>query len=185
MNTAEPIKITIVDDADNVIGSETRTIARQRGLIHRIVKVIVINPAGQILIQKRGAQMEDSPLKWDLSATGHVYSGEDYETAAHRETQEEIGLTKLKLTFIGKYYYEREVRSLMIRRFNAIFVGHTNQKPLPDPSEVAEIQWITPHNLTTRLKANPGEFTRSFSEIFDQFSNQILADKPVDHSRSN
>jgi isopentenyldiphosphate isomerase len=39
--------IAIVDAADTIIGSEEQKLARQKGHIHRMVKVIIFNPAGE------------------------------------------------------------------------------------------------------------------------------------------
>jgi isopentenyldiphosphate isomerase len=67
-----------VDDQDNVIGPIDRKIARRDGIRHRIVRIILINPDGQILLQQRAASRIDNPLKWDWSAAGHVGDGESY-----------------------------------------------------------------------------------------------------------
>ena len=174
MNNPNPEIITVVDANDKVIGSENRQIVRQKGLVHRIVKVIISNPEGKMLVQQRSSKKDDNPLKWDWSATGHVDANEDYLEAALRETQEEVGISEISLTFIGKYYYERPKGQLMLRRFNGIFVGQTAQRAIFDPLEVIQIRWVTISELSTWLKSRPDDFTLSFKEIFDQFSKQIF-----------
>ncbi len=168
-----PDLITIVNSKDDVIGSEERKIARQKGLTHRMVKIILINSAGNILVQQRSANKSESPLKWDVSAAGHVDAGEDYADAAARETAEELNITDLKLTWIGKYYYERTKDDLTLRRFNGIFTAHTDKMPRLEPSEVAQVQWITPTELATWLTNKPSDFTTSFKEIFDRYGSEI------------
>ncbi|HEX3082468.1 MAG TPA: NUDIX domain-containing protein, partial [Candidatus Saccharimonadia bacterium] len=124
--------ITIVDKNDNVIGQSERKTAREQGLIHRMVKVVIKNSSGQILLQQRSEKKTESPLLWDLSATGHVDAGEDYAEAAVRETAEEVGIKDIDLQWIGKYYYERSKDGLTLRRFNGILVGKSDAKPKID-----------------------------------------------------
>lgn len=174
--------ITIVDADDNVIGAEDRHLARQKGLIHRIVRVIIINDDGHLLIQQRSALKEDGPLEWEWSATGHVDAGEEYLQAAQRETHEEVSITDAELAFTGKYYDEHMKGELVIRRFNAVFLGRTKQIAAADLQEVAQIRWISPAELTAWAAASPDDFTRNFTEVLNRFGSQILG---VDHSRSN
>src|SRR4051812_48340723 len=82
----------IVDTADEVIGRATRREAHARGLWHRAVHVLVFNAAGQLFLQKRSLKKDMSPGLWDSSCSGHVDSGEDYDTSAVRELGEELGL---------------------------------------------------------------------------------------------
>lgn len=174
--------ITIVDAEDNVIGSEDRHLAREKGLIHRIVRVVIANPDGHLLIQQRSALKEDGPLEWEWSATGHVDAGEDYIQAAMRETHEEVSITDAELKLTGKYYDEHIKGELVIRRFNAVFVGRTSQNASADHHEVAQIRWIHPAELTAWAADSPADFTRNFIEVFHRFRNQILG---VDHLSSN
>jgi len=182
---SKPDLITIVDAKDNVVGAEDRSMARQKGLAHRMVKVIIYRPQGEILLQQRSASRSESPLLWDLSATGHVDAGETYLEAALRETAEEVGITCIKLSWIGKYYYERRKAGLTLRRFNGIFTGSTTQSAVFDPTEVAGIQWIAPQDLQNWIIRRPHDFTTSLKEIFEQFGPQILKSKIVDHLASN
>ncbi len=53
--------------------------------------VVLVDPAGRILLQERDEHPSIDPEKWGLSG-GHVEPGEDFETAAYRELEEETGL---------------------------------------------------------------------------------------------
>ncbi|MDB5178979.1 MAG: idi [Patescibacteria group bacterium] len=173
-----PELITIVDQADNVIGSMPRQLAREQGQIHRIASVVIRNPQGQILLHQRSANLQDSPLKWAMGAAGHVDADEDYLTAAHRETQEELGLSCLELQFIGKYYYERPKANIMLKRFNSLFLAETTQEPRYNPAEVAQIKWVTPPELKRWLVTKPQDFTRSIPDIMSRFGDQLLYSGP-------
>lgn len=57
----------------------------------RFAGVILVDRAGRILLQERDEHPRIDPEKWGL-AGGHVEPGEDFETAAHRELEEETGV---------------------------------------------------------------------------------------------
>jgi len=82
----------VVDESDRVVGQERRDIVHRDGLLHRAVHLFVFNPAGELFLQKRSRLKDVHPGAWDSSAAGHLDTGEDYETAARRELEEELGI---------------------------------------------------------------------------------------------
>src|SRR5688572_3592124 len=82
----------IVNDRDEVVGQSPRSEVHRRKLLHRAVHVLVFNSSGQLFLQKRSMTKDTAKGKWDSSSSGHVDSGEDYDTCAVREAWEEIGL---------------------------------------------------------------------------------------------
>jgi isopentenyldiphosphate isomerase len=82
----------VVNDRDEVVDRQPRSAVHRLGLLHRAVHVLVFNSHGQIFLQKRSMKKDRQPGLWDSSASGHVDSGEDYDTTAVREVREEIGL---------------------------------------------------------------------------------------------
>ena len=82
----------VVNERDEVVGRATRREVHARGLLHRAVHVLVFDKAGRIFLQKRSMTKDMSPGLWDSSCSGHVDSGEDYDTSATRELGEEIGV---------------------------------------------------------------------------------------------
>jgi isopentenyl-diphosphate delta-isomerase len=83
----------VVNDRDEVTGQAPRKEVHARGLWHRAVHVLVFNARGEVFLQKRSMLKDTARGKWDSSSSGHVDSGEDYDTCAVRELREEIGLT--------------------------------------------------------------------------------------------
>src|SRR5450432_314688 len=82
----------IVDARDEVIGRELRGVVHARGLWHRAIHVLIFDGAGRVFLQKRSKSKDTAPGLWDSSCSGHVDSGEDYDSAAQRELGEELGL---------------------------------------------------------------------------------------------
>lgn len=81
----------VVDEQDRVVGQAPRREVHARGLWHRAVHVLVVNGRGQVFLQKRSRGKDTFPGAWDSSASGHLVAGEDYDTTAVRELEEEIG----------------------------------------------------------------------------------------------
>ncbi len=53
----------------------------------------IVNASKGILIQKRADNKESHPGLWDISAAGHIPSGESALSAAVRECEEEVGFS--------------------------------------------------------------------------------------------
>src|SRR5205809_6346109 len=85
--------VDVVDECDHIVGQERRSEVHRRNLRHRAVHVLVFNSKGELFLQKRSMAKATFPGAWDSSASGHLYSGEDYDPCAVRELQEEIGLS--------------------------------------------------------------------------------------------
>ena len=94
----------------------TRKEVHEKGLLHRIVVIAIIDKEGHLLMQQRAKDKETNPGKWDVSVAGHVSSGQTSIEAAIREVQEEIGmqLRKEELKYIFTYKQERKIKDHFI-----------------------------------------------------------------------
>lgn len=63
------------------------------GMYWAVVDVWIVNSRGELLLQQRDTIKPNWPGYWCESAGGAVTSGEEPDTAALRETQEELGFT--------------------------------------------------------------------------------------------
>ncbi|MCI0664690.1 MAG: NUDIX domain-containing protein, partial [Acidobacteria bacterium] len=61
-------------------------------LRHRAAHILVFDAKQRLFLQKRSLIKECSPGLWDSSAAGHLRTGETYESCAHRELCEELGI---------------------------------------------------------------------------------------------
>ena len=159
-------RITIVDKDDNVIGAEERDVVRTKGLRHRIVRVFAVNADGKVLLHKRSGDLKDTPGKWDQSVGGHVDKGEDYLTAAKRETSEELGIKVDEFISLGKFYVERPAPGGMVRRFQTVFRCNWNGPVKYDRAEIAEVKWFSIDEIDTWLGKSPEDFTKNFGPAF-------------------
>jgi len=115
--------VVIVDEKNNVIGAETRSIMRSKGLIHRATYILVFNSMGQIFIQKRTSNKDVYPGYYDVAAGGVVVAGETYEESAARELEEELGIRGVPLTHLFDFYYPDATHRIWGRAFTCIYDG--------------------------------------------------------------
>lgn len=140
-----------VDDQDNVIGQVTRGEAHQNPAIkHRSVFILVFNPAGELLLQKRSATKDTFPEFWTLSSSGHVEFGQSYDEAAVRELEEELGL-RLDLTAQKKIYLPEESEFSWIYK---AFLPDDREISF-DQTEVSEVRFVPVARLDQFAKNNP------------------------------
>lgn len=119
------MKIPIVNEKDEVIGEEERSVIHQQGIKHREAHVIFVSPDKKIIFQKRGLNKETYPGLLDITVGGHVDSVNDtYEQTAEREALEETGINvQGKLVFLDKKYFESydQITNLRNNKFTSIF----------------------------------------------------------------
>lgn len=159
--------IQIVDENDQPIKGTTKREAQQQGLWHRIIKVVLMDPDGNILLQRRGDHVL-SPGCWDFSTAGHVDVGEDYMDSALRELQEEIGVEGISLREINRLKYEHaDEEGRIFRRFAVTYLGEINHDYAfkIEPTEVAEIRWFTIDDAKKLTKTSPENVTSGFRRL--------------------
>lgn len=81
--------LNVYDEAGAVIGSMERGEAKAKGLAVGAVQLLLVNPEGRVLLQRRRDDKENGGL-WDKSVGGHVQAGETFDAALIREANEEL-----------------------------------------------------------------------------------------------
>lgn len=108
--------------------------AHREGICHRTAHIWVIRENGvtngtktyDILLQKRSANKDSFPGRYDTSSAGHITAGDEPITSALRELQEELGIvaTQEDLTFAGTFRvrYEKEFHGQLFKDNEIAFV---------------------------------------------------------------
>jgi 8-oxo-dGTP diphosphatase len=73
------------------MSAERRTAPSNLGRMHRFASIVLVDDRGWVLLQERDEHPVIDPEKWGFVG-GMVEDGEDYETAAYRELEEETGV---------------------------------------------------------------------------------------------
>jgi len=151
-------KVVIVNDKNEVIGSEEFKTAIENCMIRRIVRVFVTNSEGQIFLQKRNDNKELAPGCWDVSAAGHVDEGESYYEAAKRELLEEVGIKDVELKKIAKFLTEEKFGALEARSFDELFEVNFDGNLKLDSNEIKGGDWFSLNKIREMIKENPDKF---------------------------
>jgi isopentenyldiphosphate isomerase len=87
------------------------------------VHLHVFNKKGQLYLQKRALSKDVQPGKWDTSVGGHVNSGEDIQTALHREALEELGIKEGNFQPLYSYVMRNDYESELVHTFRMVSDG--------------------------------------------------------------
>ena len=163
--SAFPVEIfDIVDPQDQVIGQATRHEAHAGRLLHRAVHILIFNPAGALLVQKRAMTKDTFPGCYDSSASGHLNAGESYDAAAYREVQEELGLV-LPVTSLQKQF-KLDACPDTGWEFVWIYTVLRNTLPVvPNPDEIESVTHMTRRQIESLLADQPHSCARSFRRV--------------------
>ena len=153
----------IVNERDEVIGQRPRREVHQLGLWHRAVHILVFNARGEVFLQKRSMLKDTAKGKWDSSTSGHVDSGEDYDTSAVRELGEEIGLY---VNTTPKRLFKIDACKETGWEFCWIYRCESEGPFVLHPEEIETGAWFTPEAVTRWVEEKPLDFARAFVLIW-------------------
>lgn len=129
--------LDIIDLDDHVIGQAPRSEVLAKHLMKRIVHVFAFDDQGRLALQLRSPSVSFLPHHWVTSASGHVRSGETYEQAAMRESEEELGITPL-LEVLGKDLYDSGTFQAYLMSYRC----STNGPFTPKTGDVERIEFL-------------------------------------------
>lgn len=162
--------IQIVDENDHPTSTATKQEAWSDGLRHRIVRIMIENDTGEILLQHRSPTKDIFPDRWDNSAAGHVDAGEDYDQAAIRELEEELGLSAIKLTRIGKYTSDETWEGHRLKRFTVVYRAHSDQMPKKlEAGKIDDARWFKIHDVKQMVHDNPDSVSDGLRQVMERY----------------
>lgn len=136
--------------------------AHKKGWWHNTIHVWLYTPNGEILLQQRSHKKTIFPLLWDVSAAGHIDAGETIESAAIRETQEELGLflrpKDLKKIGVHKHASTYANGAIQDNEFHHVFIAELNvdiEKLKPQPEEVEALRLVSLKKYNKLVNSSP------------------------------
>ena len=154
-------RFPVVDANDRFLREASRAEVHGDNLRHRAVHVHIFNEAGEVYLQKRSRWKDRNPLLWDSSAAGHVKAGEEYDDAASRELQEELGIN-LPLERILKLPASTRTGQEFIWLYRGLVRGELK----PNRSEIEAGIFCPVSVVNGWIAARPNEFAPSFAECW-------------------
>ncbi|MEY2494060.1 MAG: rRNA (adenine1518-N6/adenine1519-N6)-dimethyltransferase [Verrucomicrobiota bacterium] len=158
-------RFPVVDEQDRVVGDAPRGEVHGNNLRHRAVHIFIFNGRGELFLQKRSRWKDRHPRLWDSSAAGHVDAGEEYDAAANRELQEELGISA-ELSRVAKLGATAQTGQEFIWLYQA---RHEGPFKLP-PAEIEHGEFFPVDVVSAWLKARPADFAPGFVECWALFA---------------
>ncbi len=161
--SSEEEPLILVDEVDREIGHLSKGACHDgMGVLHRAFSLFIFNSTGELLLQQRSADKRLWPLFWSNSCCSHPRRGETMEVATERRLAEELGMvTSVHHLFTFQYqvpYRDLGSENEMCR----VFAGLSDEPPRPNPTEIADLRWITAETLDRELQEQPEIFTPWF-----------------------
>lgn len=170
--------VVLVDNEDNPIGAEGKWEAHKgSGKQHRAFSVWVFDNDGNVLVHRRSAGKPLWAGYWTNSYCSHPRERESYEQAARRRGFEELGMDlKPKLLGTFRYHASFKVDGELIGSENelcALLYVISDQKPRPNPAEIAEVKFIGLDELREDMERNPEDYTPWFRMEMPKIMNYL------------
>lgn len=157
--------VITVDTSDKETGIMEKIKAHEQGILHRAFSVFIFNGRNQLLLQQRAYEKYHGGGLWTNSCCSHPIPGECVETGADRRLMEEMGMScelERKFSFIYKAKVEN---GLTEHELDHVFVGYTEQDPVPDPGEVRDWKWTNVDWLLEDIRQFPEHYTVWFKML--------------------
>jgi isopentenyl-diphosphate delta-isomerase type 1 len=161
----------VVNDQDEVIGRCPRSEIHRLKLKHRAVHVLVFNSRGDLFLQKRSMKKDCFPGTWDSSASGHLDSGESYDSCAIRELGEELGLI---ISAVPERLFKIDACAETGWEFVWIYRCQFEGPFTLHPDEIECGDWFSPVALGRWLVEKPDDFAGAVPLIWEQMRSRGL-----------
>lgn len=160
--------LPLVTEYGEIIGAATRRECHSGSmLLHPVVHLHIFNHDGDILLQKRSANKDIQPNKWDTSVGGHIDLGESIDIALKRETAEELGLTDFEPKQLYQYIFKSSVEHELVTTFSTT-IDSIDQIKF-NPEEISEVRFWSIEEIKANL--NTDTLTENFKLEFNKLKN--------------
>ena len=159
----------VVDERNAAIDRQPRGVVHKEKLRHRAVHIFVFNRKGELFLQRRSRWKDVHPRKWDSSASGHVNSGDTWDTTAPRELEEELGVSA-PLEPAGEIAACKNTGWEFVKIYTA---RHDGPFHLP-PAEIECGSFFTIAQLRNWIAERPDDFATGFLECWRALAGRIV-----------
>jgi isopentenyl-diphosphate delta-isomerase type 1 len=149
-------RVVLVDEQDQVVGTEEKMRAHELGLLHRAFSVFVYRRGEkglEFLLQKRHSEKYHCGGLWTNTCCSHPRLNESIVEAGERRLREEMSLA-IALRHVGSFIYRASFSNgLTEHEFDHVLIGEYNGKDpiVIDPLEVEEYRWMDCETLQKEL----------------------------------
>lgn len=160
--------LILVDEQDREIGILDKWNVHVRGLLHRAFSAFIFNSKGELLLQQRADQKYHSGGLWTNTCCSHPLTGETTDSAVNRRLMEEMGL-ECVVDFQFKFQYKTAFdNGLIEHELDHVYFGLSDTKPIPNPQEVKNWEYISLEVLQRELEQHPERYSAWLKICFPQ-----------------
>ena len=164
----ENMVIDVVDEADAAVGQITRRDVFQKHANFRVIHVLVFDSKGDLLLQRLALTRARHPGYWGSSVAGYLYAHEQYEAAAKRRVEEELGIPDAGLHTLGKIAMEDEGCLKFIEVFTTVHDGPFRY----DRSHIERLEFLPITAVVSLEQLGERKFTPTFLEVLKFYLTQ-------------
>ena len=166
--------LILVDNKDQEIGQMEKLEAHQKGLLHRAFSIFLFNSKGEMLIHKRALNKYHSPGLWTNACCSHPKPNETTLQAATRRLEEEMGMATDMKELSSFIYHHEFSNGLIEHELDHIIIGHTDQKPVINTSEVDSYKYVGLTDLEESIQNNPDDYTVWFKLAYPKLKEHLI-----------
>jgi isopentenyl-diphosphate Delta-isomerase len=169
--------VILVDETDNAIGTMEKLEAHRKGMLHRAFSILLFDPSGRLLLQKRSDNKYHSSGLWTNTCCSHPLPGETVEVATRRRLKEEMGID-LQPTFSHTFIYKADLDAgITEHELDHVFVGTFGGTPEINKKEVQDWKYVDVDWLKQDISQHPEIYTVWFKRIVNDPVFDFIAKK--------
>lgn len=161
-------KVVLVDTDDYPLGEMDKMEAHRKGLLHRAFSVFLFNSNKEMLLHQRAFHKYHGAGLWTNACCSHPQMGEQVKSGALERLYFEMGL-RCELEKVLSFIYRAQVENGLIEyEYDHVYIGFTDERPVPNPAEVAAYRWVSAARLRAELRDRPESFTIWFRQVAER-----------------
>jgi isopentenyl-diphosphate delta-isomerase len=153
--------VVLVDEQNNEVGTvDKETVHTANTPLHRGFSVFLFNSKNELLLTQRSHAKKTFPGVWTNTICGHPAPNETVIDGAKRRLKTELGLDITSIKEVAPYRYRfADQNGIVENEICPVLIAYTDDKPNPNPHEVAGWTWILWQDFLKNLKKNPAGFS--------------------------
>ena len=181
MTPRETHLVELVDASGVPRGAATVEDAhRQPGDLHRAFSVVLVDPAGRLLLQRRAKVKTRFAGRWANACCGHPTPGVAVTDAATVRLREELGLDRVALREIGVHAYravDPDRPDRVEHEYDHVLLGWLPADATfsPDPTEVDAVRWVDLPELRRQLALAPDTYAPWLTGVIALLPDSVAA----------
>jgi isopentenyl-diphosphate delta-isomerase len=150
--------VVLLADSGEILGRAPRESVHGTATpLHLAYSCYVLDAEGRVLLTRRALSKRSWPGVWTNAFCGHPRPGERIEDAVHRGAAHELGATigQLRRVLPDFRYRAVDAAGVVENEVCPVFVAQLHGTLRPEPTEVAQVQWVAPESLATLVRLAP------------------------------